>query len=139
MDGFRQARGSEDLQTIAATHAVAQLRIGQQKLSEAEEMLLQLIDSYKRLKSPDKTGLLEVINTLGVVYEAQQKSELAEQLLKPALQESAKELGTDHPTTLMIKSNLAMPFRSQGKNFEAEQYPHRSIGGKTSSAGRSTP
>ena len=73
-----------------ATHGVAQLYFAQDKLIEAEKLLLFLRDAYRRKPGAVGTETLDVANSLAVVYEAQRKFEQAERLLVDAVKESQR-------------------------------------------------
>jgi Flp pilus assembly protein TadD len=59
------------------------------------------------------------LNSLGLVYQAQGKFELAEPLLVESFEGRSQALGAEHPVTLRVMNNLADLYRMQGKQAEA--------------------
>ena len=59
--------------------------------------------------------------------------------MKTALKFSTEEMGALHPTTLTIKSNLAMAYHSQGKTSEAEQALAEVLAARRSTLGSQHP
>lgn len=86
----------------------AHLRWLQGNLEEAEALFLEVIPGLKTLSGGD-TGhrYFQVVANLGSVYSHQARFEEAGELYTEAIAELNRRLGSDHPTTLSQRGNLA--------------------------------
>jgi len=58
--------------------------------------------------------MINSLNNLGLLYEAQEKYEQAEELFQRALEICRQALGPKHPDTVFSFNNLVRLYRKQG-------------------------
>lgn len=63
-------------------------------------MYQQALVEYKKVLDPNHLSVLNIINNLGNLYKAQDKSKKTEQIYQRALAGYEKVLGPDHSSTL---------------------------------------
>ena len=108
--------GKEDSETLKNTSALAGLYLRNEKFSEAETLLLQLIAARHRIAEvPDRTSVMYMIDLIEV-YEKQGKSDQARRV-REKLEAGFRELGERNEIT---QSGLASLF-----TFYLDNYPER--------------
>lgn len=94
----------------------------------AEMMYKRVLFGLEKL-GPDHTLTLAAVNDIGILYEAQNKLEEAEQMYEQALGVCETVQGSDHLTTLATVHNFGLLYSRQGKLDEAEQMFKRALAG----------
>ncbi|KAF8336169.1 hypothetical protein F5887DRAFT_1247388 [Amanita rubescens] len=90
-----------------------------EKLKEAEQLLIHVIDMFKVKLGPDHPSTLYNITNLGVTYREQGRLNEAQKVLEEALETCKDRLGPSHLITLGTMRNLAMTYKAQGMLKEA--------------------
>ena len=101
-------------------HLLAGVDYLQEKLVDAERLLVGLRDSCTRVKGATNVGTFDVINSLALVTAAMGKLDEAERLFKDAVSKGSVALGDEHPVTLLLTSNLAIQYVNQQRWTDAE-------------------
>ena len=109
-------------ETLEAMNAVAQLYRSQDKLADAEELLVDIVEGFHVTGTDQLPEATSALNDLGMIYLDEKKLEKAEQILTRVVDISRKNQGVDHTATLSAMGNLALVYGSQRKH---EQAPKR--------------
>lgn len=119
LQALREHEGSDSRNDDVRVDSAAMLRwiIGtlfkmQGKYGPAEEFLETSMNIYQARSGLDNVRTLEVMNTLGRLYELQNRKEDAERAYQDCLQRRLKLLGPTHPQTLDSVNNLALLYGS---------------------------
>ncbi|KAH8647477.1 hypothetical protein BGZ60DRAFT_521339 [Tricladium varicosporioides] len=88
---------------------------------EAEELIMQLIETQKRVLGQEHPDTLCSIANLALVYWNQGRWKEAEGLGLQVIELMKKLLGEEHPDTLYSRANLASVYWNQGRWKEAEE------------------
>jgi tetratricopeptide (TPR) repeat protein len=91
------------------------------RYSEAEKLLVQVIETRKTKLGADHPDTLTSMANLGVTYSMQGRQDKAEPLKRQVMETRKTKLGADHPDTLISIANLASTYRDQGRWKEAEK------------------
>jgi tetratricopeptide (TPR) repeat protein len=78
----------------------------QGKLAEAEPLLREALEVFRRKLGNEHPGTLKSINYLGLLLRAQGEYDEAEALLREALEGRRRQLGDEHPITLTVSRSL---------------------------------
>ncbi|ORY50598.1 TPR-like protein [Rhizoclosmatium globosum] len=87
---------------------------------KAEPMLIECLETKKRVLGQDHPDTLSSLNNLALLYKSQGKYEQAEPMYIECLETSKRVLGQEHPDILSSLSNLAGLYESQGKYAQTE-------------------
>ena len=82
---------------------------------EAERLLLQAMQTTKRVLGEEHPDTLAAMGNLAATYRNQGKWKEAEELQVYVMQTTKRVLGEEHPDTLSAMANLAATYRNQGK------------------------
>ncbi|CAN9196253.1 unnamed protein product [Alternaria alternata] len=104
---------------LASRCATTLLSDGRYK--EAEELLVEVIETRKRVLADEHPDTLTSMNNLASTYSNQGRWNEAEELEVQVLQTRKRVLSDEHPDTLTSMNNLALTYRNQGRWNEAEE------------------
>jgi tetratricopeptide (TPR) repeat protein len=93
----------------------------QGRWKEAEELVVQIIETRKRESGPEHPDTLTSIANLATTYRNQGRWKEAEELGVQVIETRKRLLGQEHPSTLTSMNNLASTYRNQGRWKEAEE------------------
>jgi tetratricopeptide (TPR) repeat protein len=93
----------------------------QRKSDEAETVLLQLVDTRKRLLGEEHSQTLVSMNNLALTYLHQGRNDEAEELLVRIQEVRKRVLGDMHPETLATANNLVLAYAHQHRYDKAEE------------------
>jgi tetratricopeptide (TPR) repeat protein len=88
---------------------------------EAEELLVQVMETLKRVLGQEHPSTLTSMNNLALTYTNQGRSKEAEELVMQVMETRKRVLGQEHPSTLTSMHNLASTYMRQGRWKEAEE------------------
>lgn len=115
-----QAFGAGDLRTLAVREGIAQVRIAQGRLDEAETILLSLRDELRASGRQDDALHFLVLNNLGQLYMQRERYPEARAVLLEAQAQPAPATGMMDPNSrAVLVSNLAYVAHSVGELDEA--------------------
>ncbi|MGB0132516.1 tetratricopeptide repeat protein [Dokdonella sp.] len=117
--------GIDDDDTLETQRGLAANFARVDRYSEAEPLLMYVLDTYRQRFGPTHSKTLDVTTGLGVTFLEQEKYAEAEALLRPALETTETVLGPEHPNTMVLVSNVGSAIRQQGRNEEARPYYER--------------
>jgi tetratricopeptide (TPR) repeat protein len=86
--------------------------------TNAEMFYLAALEEVQN-SDPEDPRLAATLNTLAVLYHAQNKYAQAESLYQRVLKRLEQTIGLDHPTLATTLNNLAVVYEAQGKYEEA--------------------
>jgi non-specific serine/threonine protein kinase/serine/threonine-protein kinase len=113
----RNALGSDDPQTLAAVHALANVFWFQGRWTDAEALYLDVVTRRHRLLGDEHPDTLRANYDLGSLYAVQRRWPEAETIDKITLDRQRRVLGIDHTDTLGTMGNLASLYYAQ-RRFE---------------------
>jgi len=93
----------------------------QGRWSEAEELVVQVLETSKRMLGVEHPDTLTSMANLASTYQEQGRWTEAEKLEVDVLETSTRVLGVEHPDTLTRMANLASTYHNQGRWTEAEK------------------
>ncbi len=102
-----QTWGATHPNVAASCNNLAELYEKQNRLEEAEALLLQAIEIDRQALSADHPGLATELNNLAELYYGQNRLEEAEPLFLEAIAVGKKALPADHPSLGTFSHNLA--------------------------------
>ncbi|PSN58604.1 hypothetical protein BS50DRAFT_614817 [Corynespora cassiicola Philippines] len=129
------ALGPTHTSALDTVNNLGNLYAAQGKLEEAEAMLNQALEGYKKALGPTHTSTLDMVNNLGLLYTKQGKLEAAEAMYKQALERYEKALGPTHTSTLDTVNNLGVLYADQGRLEAAEAMYKQTLEGKKKALG----
>jgi tetratricopeptide (TPR) repeat protein len=88
---------------------------------EAEELLMQVVQTRKKVLGDEHPDTLTRMDNLASTYRSQGRWKEAEELEVQVWQIRKRVLGDEHPDTLTSMANLASTYKSQGRWREAEE------------------
>ncbi|KAL2809361.1 hypothetical protein BJX63DRAFT_423883 [Aspergillus granulosus] len=91
------------------------------RYNEAGELLVQVMETRKRVLGSEHPNTLISMNNLALTYYNQGQWEEAEELLVQVMETQKRVLGLEHQNTLTSMNNLAPTYRKQGKWDEAKE------------------
>lgn len=91
------------------------------KLAKCEGWLVDALGLQQRRLGSEHVSVVWLINSLGIVYDQQQKPELSIRTHEQALAIQESTLGTDHLETIWTVNELGRMFRHLGDFAQAEQ------------------
>ena len=106
-------------QSVATLLARLFLLMG--RLTEAEELEVQVLESRRRALGEEHPDTLSSMSNLASIYRDQGRWTEAEALEVQALTAGMRLLGKEHPATLTSMANLASTYRDLGRWKEAEE------------------
>jgi tetratricopeptide (TPR) repeat protein len=132
--------GSEDIDTLATMNRLAQVYNEQERYDEAETLLTQVLRARERLfGSEHHRSTLDAKHSLANVYLSQQQYDAAAALFQQVLRGSEKDLGPQHPDTLITAYSLAHVYALQGRYGDAENLLVRVLAARERILGLSHP
>jgi serine/threonine protein kinase len=113
--------GDEHADTLKCLSHLARVYQYQDRLAQAEPLMVQVFEVAKRVNGPEHPSTLTYMNNLGLLYSDQSKVDAAEALLSNAVDLRRRALGADHPDTLTSCNNLAALLSNlRGEHARAE-------------------
>ncbi|KAH7110139.1 kinesin light chain 3 [Dendryphion nanum] len=91
------------------------------RFSEAEQLFLQVMDTWKRILGDEHPDTLTSMANLALTFWNQGRWKDAEELEAQIIETRKKVLGDEHPNTLTSIANMASTFWNQGRWKEAEK------------------
>ncbi len=117
-----QAFGTSDRRTLEIREGLAQVRIAQGRVEEAETMLLSLRDDLRAAGLQDEPLHFLVLNNLGQLYLQLERYPEARRFLREAQAQPEPAAGTLNPVSrAVLVSNLAYVAHGLGELDEAER------------------
>lgn len=89
--------------------------------------LMELATVLNELDSGDVARAVEVLRGGARFLEVSGQRDAAVDLLERTLNDSERIVGPDHPSTLMVRANLASAYQSLGRNAEAVELLERTL------------
>ncbi|CBF88420.1 uncharacterized protein ANIA_00971 [Aspergillus nidulans FGSC A4] len=105
-------QGSEHQLTINSMHDLASTYTEVGRLTEAEELGLQVVEISKRVLGPEHSDTLGSIALLSSIYKKLGNLNKAEEFGGAVVEASNRVLGPEHPETLIRMQNLAWSYGS---------------------------
>jgi tRNA A-37 threonylcarbamoyl transferase component Bud32 len=139
LDLYRNANGSEALETLAAANDLALLLQDEGKVVEAELLFRQNLEARRRIQGPDHPDTLDLMHNLANLLRDGGKQAEAEPLLRQALEARRRLSGPDHLHTLAAVNGLALLLQDQGKLTEAEILFRQNVEARRRVQGRDHP
>jgi tetratricopeptide (TPR) repeat protein len=102
-----------DKYTLALKYA------GQGRWKEAEELLIQVVETNKRVIGHEHPNTLTSMHELALTYMSPGRWKEAEKLLIQVVETKKRVIGHEHPDTLTSMEWLAYTYNSQGRIEEA--------------------
>lgn len=126
MEGGEEAGGSDfgDVEEVTRPRAPRYLEnhvqprvniLGPGGLTEAEELLVQVVEKGKRILGQEHPDTLASMANLAMTYSKQGRWNEVEELYGQVIQMRTSVLGEEHPDTVTTIANLAMTYRKQGR------------------------
>ncbi|KAJ7633632.1 hypothetical protein DFH06DRAFT_1101081 [Mycena polygramma] len=117
----KETLGVDHSDTLAAIHnlATAYNKLDQPK--RAEELLVVLVEKYRRFLTEDHLNTVRVMAELAVAHDKLGQSHKAKELHGLVLKKYTAMLGEDHPTTLRAMGNLAFSHENIGESTRAAE------------------
>jgi tetratricopeptide (TPR) repeat protein len=116
---------SDDHRLNFSLNQLAEIYRIQSKFAEAEQVLKQLLESYKIKFGPSHINVALTLNNLAANSRTQGKFEDAEILLKQALKIIENSLGAEHPIVGNLLEHYAHLLRQANRTTEAEEIEKR--------------
>ncbi|KAJ3040542.1 Kinesin light chain 3 [Rhizophlyctis rosea] len=107
-------------ETFSSIVDVVHLYTSQGKLDTAERLFRDVLDKMGEVTGQDN-WVVVAMNGLATVYRGQRKMKMAESLYLDAWEKAERNLGEDHPNTLITIFNLASHYYSQWNLEQAER------------------
>lgn len=92
--------------SLTALHNLGDLYLGQNRLINAEPLLLKCLDLMTQVLGIESPSSLISMNTCATLYTKQKKYDAAETLLVKCLNLRKQVLGDFHPETLKVQNDL---------------------------------
>jgi tetratricopeptide (TPR) repeat protein len=124
---YQLVEPADSVNLALAKNALSNLLVDEARYTEAEELLLSSLDSYRRHPSTVFGQEAIVLNNLGVVRREQRRFDEARDLFEAAARLTESSLGANHPTLLRALNNVATVYGLTGHPAEADQAFRRSI------------
>jgi len=112
--------GDAELKMASLLHKLSGMFLFQGRWDNAEEYLLEAVDSRQRVLGEEHPHTLTSKNNLAATYSNQGRWKEAESLQVQVMETRQRVLGEEHPHTLDSKNSLALTYRKQGRWTEAE-------------------
>src|SRR5205823_4712440 len=109
------------------------------KLSEAERLQRQVLDTSKRVLGSEHPDALMVAGNLANTLQSERQFQEAEKLQREVLEKRRKALGPDNPGTLFSTNNLAGLLAYEGPLDEAEKLYLEALEGERRVLGENHP
>ncbi|KAJ5667624.1 hypothetical protein N7507_003488 [Penicillium longicatenatum] len=113
--------GTEDQRTLQTTNLLAAAYRDEGRWQEAEQLLVQVIETRKIKLCENHPDILSSMANLASIYREQGRWKEAELLQMEVMKTRKTKLSEDHPDTLTSMANLASIYWNQGRWEEAEQ------------------
>ena len=113
--------GQEHPDTLRSMNMLASTYLSQGRWKEAEELMMQVMETRKRVLGQEHPNTLTSMNNLASTYQSQGRRKEAEELRLQVMETTKRVLGQEHPDTLRSMHNLASTYQSQGRWKEAEE------------------
>ncbi|ERF69453.1 hypothetical protein EPUS_07857 [Endocarpon pusillum Z07020] len=111
--------GRENVETSYSLGMLALTYTGQGRWKEAEELVVQVMETRKRVLGQEHPDTLTIMANLALTYSNQGRWKEAEELEMQVMETRKRVLGQEHPDTLNIMNNLALTMKEQGRKGEA--------------------
>lgn len=122
MQRMNQPGANVDLDArCSIANTLAQLRMQQGRLGEAEQLMRDALQQYSAAHGNDHPGSLAVMSNLAMLLQQQGRLAEATELLRRTSELSEKVNGPDHPSTAVAENNLALTLDAAGQFDEAEK------------------
>ncbi len=118
---FEKHLNSTDPRLVAAIADLGKSWHTQNRLKEAEELYLRVLEINKKTLRQEHRSALTIMNNLALVYQDQCRWNEAETLHTQVLETRKRALGQEHLQTLATMDDLASATRAQGRLKEAEE------------------
>ncbi len=115
-----ELEGREHPETLSSMADLAAAYRSQARLTEAEELGVQVLEARKRVLEHDHPSTLTSMADLASTYRRQGRWTEAEGLGMQVVEARKRVLGLEHPKTLTSMAKLASTYRRQGRWTEAE-------------------
>jgi tetratricopeptide (TPR) repeat protein len=112
---------SDLLDTMSTKWHLAEKYIDQERWNKALKLLLELIETEKKVLGLEHEDTLFTMHVLAFTYRNQHRLEEAERLYMQVLETRRKVLGPEHESTLTTAHNLALTYLDQKRLKEAEE------------------
>lgn len=110
-ESLRDMHGHEHRYTLDAMRSLAMSILWQQRLKEAEEMLVWVLE---RMLNQKDSSTWKTMYHLGQVYSRQGRLKEAEELQKKLMDMILSMFGPDHPSILRARAALGITYANQG-------------------------
>lgn len=106
---------------------IAEAMVKQKMYDEAESFFQQALYNKRRLLGEDHPSVVQSLNSLAKLYEAQEKLDKADPLYKQALNINRKMYGEDHQDTAMSLISVADIYYRKGCYLDAQPLYSRAL------------
>lgn len=114
-----EVNGKTDVCTAESMFNLASMYAGQGRLTEAEELQMQVVAIRKSALGEDYIETQKAISNLAATYGNQGRWKDAENLMLQVMDTFKRTLGKDHPDSSTATGNLVTIYRGQGRLREA--------------------
>jgi tetratricopeptide (TPR) repeat protein len=114
--------GVDHLDTLTSMLNIAQLSGSQGQWEDPEALLQQILDTVSKNETkPGRSLMLSTLTTLANAHRSLGRYKEAADLEVRILKSRESDLGSEHPTTVAVKGNLAYTYWHLGRFEEAEE------------------
>ncbi|KAJ6035878.1 hypothetical protein N7540_000157 [Penicillium herquei] len=113
--------GDDDEEAVSSTAMLAEAYFIEGLWKEAEQLQIQVMETYKMKLGADHPNTLTSMAILALTYMHQGQWEEAKEITMQVVETESTNLGVDHPSTLRSMDNLASIYIHQGRWEEAEK------------------
>ena len=115
----KELLGLDDVGTLRGLSLLATVLSYQGQWKEAEELKVQVMETWKRVLGQEHPSTLTSMANLASTFWNQGRWKEAEELDVQVMETRKRVLGQEHPDTLTSMANLAHTWKSQGRDKEA--------------------
>jgi tetratricopeptide (TPR) repeat protein len=135
----KEILGPDDPATLDSLDLLVSSYSNQERWKEAEELVVQVMETKKRVLGPQHPSTLTSVDHLGLVLLAQGKYEEAEDMHRQALEGREKMLRMEQPNILISANYLGLALQAQGKYEKAEKMHRQALEGREKMLGMENP
>ncbi|KAI9887960.1 MAG: hypothetical protein M1823_000217 [Watsoniomyces obsoletus] len=121
LESRRKELGDEHPKTLTIMMDLAKTYSAQNRLEEAEGLLVTVVETRMRMFGPDHPDTLQTMADLAETYFSHGRFKDAEKLHVELMEAQKRTLGVDHPTTLDNMARIANIYTKQKRWSEAEE------------------
>lgn len=120
IEGLQQCLGDENILAFDLKMQLAPILLEKVQWEEAEELLVDAVQTSSRTLGPDDPNTLNAMGSLAATYRDAARWAPAEELLNKVVEGRTRVLGPEHPMTLLGMIDMADLYRRMERNGDAE-------------------